>query len=372
MADPSDIVPYFDPFDDIPIAGNILMVDENLDVGLELPLKEPNSFTDSIPQSGDGIAEANDPISDPVFWGMFDSSPSDSQAGPSEFRNGTSHRQEFPQPGNLECGTPVRVMTWPVPPVPYSCSCCQVLREITHTNGIHVTKLEIHGRLGMICHAILENRYGGDWNTQNQYQMFDFCKKSIEAVKEFLVQYCEERTQAGFTMLQDPLLIFYEALCVGLNGDKDLDIDDFLQSSPPDLGVEYRENHPGPVNQPVGENDEIRLPKSSLAAQIKSIERKISTVRENLNAGDVHEQARAQADLEKLQQELVSYFSANTSSSIDGIYVTATRVFKEMIDRPYVINLTSFSTLVSELCAKGKVFEAEELFKEMSKSCPNN
>ena len=60
------------------------------------------------------------------------------------------------------------------------------------------------------------------------------------------------------------------------------------------------------------------------------------------------------------------------SSSIDGIYVTATRVFKEMIDRRYVINLTSFSTLVSELCAKGKVFEAEELFKEMSKSCPNN
>ncbi|PSR93612.1 hypothetical protein CEY00_Acc28226 [Actinidia chinensis var. chinensis] len=360
MADPSDIVPYFDPFDDIPIAGNILTVDENLDVGLELPLKEPNSFTDSIPQSGDGIAEANDPISDPVFWGMFDSAPSDSQAGPSEFRSGTSHRQEFPQPGNLECGTPVQVPNWPVPPVPYSCSCCQVLREITHTNGIHVTKLEIHGRLGMICHAILENRYGGDWNTQNQYQMFDFCKKSIEAVKEFLVQYCEERTQAGFTMLQDPLLIFYEALCVGLNGDKDLDIDDFLQSSPPDLGVEYRENHPGPVNQPVGENDEMRLPKSSLAAQrertgklrlkdligyfhlpintaakkmnvcptvikkvcrkhglqrwphrkIKSIERKISTVRENLNAGDVHEQARAQADLERLQQELVSYFSA--------------------------------------------------------------
>ena len=41
-----------------------------------------------------------------------------------------------------------------------------------------------------------------------------------------------------------------------------------------------------------------------------------------------------------------------------------------MIDRRYVINLTRFSTLVSELCGKGKVFEAEELFKEMSKSCP--
>ena len=50
-------------------------------------------------------------------------------------------------------------------------------------------------------------------------------------------------------------------------------------------------------------------------------------------------------------------------------FVTATRVLKELIDGRYVINLASFSTLVSELCAKEKLFEAKELFKEMSKSC---
>ncbi|XP_028062070.1 uncharacterized protein LOC114265450 [Camellia sinensis] len=100
--------------------------------------------------------------------------------------------------------------------------------------------------------------------------MFDFCKKSIECVREFLIQYCEERKQGGYTMLQDPLLVFYEALCVGLNGeDDDLDIDDFLQPSAADLGGAHQMNQ-----QPAGGpgRAEVRLPKSSLAMQCRGKE----------------------------------------------------------------------------------------------------
>ncbi|KAK3198513.1 hypothetical protein Dsin_021928 [Dipteronia sinensis] len=91
--------------------------------------------------------------------------------------------------------------------------------EIIHTNGNVSTTLEIHGRLGMICHAILEIRQS---TYASQYQMFDFYKKSIEDVKNFLVQYCEEQKQAGFFFLvpPNPCSIFYDALCVGLDSDE--------------------------------------------------------------------------------------------------------------------------------------------------------
>ena len=63
-----------------------------------------------------------------------------------------------------------------------------------------------------------------------------FCKKSIGNVKQFLQQYCDERRQAGFTMLQDPLAVFYEAICVGLDLDESLNTDDFFQQSPEHSG----------------------------------------------------------------------------------------------------------------------------------------
>lgn len=33
-------------------------------------------------------------------------------------------------------GNPTRIPVWPVPATPYSCSCCQTLREFCHVNGI--------------------------------------------------------------------------------------------------------------------------------------------------------------------------------------------------------------------------------------------
>lgn len=42
-------------------------------------------------------------------------------------------------------------------------------------------------------------------------------KKSISGVREFLTKYCQDRERAGFVIIEDPLSIFYDALCVGLN-----------------------------------------------------------------------------------------------------------------------------------------------------------
>ncbi|CAK9158052.1 unnamed protein product [Ilex paraguariensis] len=278
MAEPPTTVSYHNPFDhDLSSIEEILMSDENPNFDLsELPsLPENNSFHILISQSGDdNIADPDDPLVDPFVWEVLnDSDGNNSQAGPSDIHGQrTGHDRENSNPENLGFGNPVPLSIWPVSPVPYACSCCQVLREIIHTNGIHMTKLEIHGRLGMICHAVLENRYGAQLTTRNEeYQMFE---ESTSSVKQFLVQYCEGRKQAGYILLQDPLLIFYETLCVGLSGDDNLlDTDGFLQQSPTNSGdfqmnLPEMEAQPELVNQAEAERKADRLTKTSLAAQV--------------------------------------------------------------------------------------------------------
>ncbi|KAG5531204.1 hypothetical protein RHGRI_025979 [Rhododendron griersonianum] len=304
MADAAPaMVPDFDSFDDngFSFSEAIRMLDENPtllhDID-EFPLTQHNSSFDR--------SEASDPKSNPVV------SHNPDQAGPSEFRGETSHHQQgVLQPDNSGFANPVQLPGfWPGSSVPYSCSCCQVLREIIHTKGMHATKLQIHGRLGLIIsHAVLENRFvDSDSTTQSQhYQMLDFSNHSLEAIKEYLVQYCEGRKQDGYTMQQDPLLKFYEALCVGLtNGD------DFFQPSPADNSGQV--NQPEAVNQTGATGDEvIRLARSStsVAAQIKSIEKKISSLQESLNGNDAEEKARAQHDIESFQQELAGIFAVS-------------------------------------------------------------
>ncbi|KAK1549704.1 hypothetical protein Q3G72_006492 [Acer saccharum] len=171
----------------------------------------------SVPQSNVNIEEADDPIYDPIVSEAFNMiNRGNSETGPSQARPETDNN-----PGNMR-----ELVVWPVPPVPFLCSCCLVLREIIHSNGIVCTKLEIHGRLGMVCHAILEIRQS---TNSSQYHIFDFCNKSLEDVKNFLVQYCEERNQTGFYLLRDPLSIFYEALCVGLNFNENVIRNDYTQ-----------------------------------------------------------------------------------------------------------------------------------------------
>lgn len=55
-----------------------------------------------------------------------------------------------------------------------------------------------------------------------------FCKETITGVKTFLVQYCEEQTEAGYAMVKDPLLTFNEVMSIGSDWDFGLDIDEIL------------------------------------------------------------------------------------------------------------------------------------------------
>ncbi|KAF2287068.1 hypothetical protein GH714_037323 [Hevea brasiliensis] len=117
-------------------------------------------------------------------------------------------------------------------------------------------RLEIHGRLGLICHAILESKNQvQDGSSVSRYHMFDFCKKSIDGVKQFLQQYCYDQTKAGYVMLQDPLSVFYEALCVGIEWDENLHNDASI----------YSGGHQ--ANQTEGGNESLRSSKSILAQQ---------------------------------------------------------------------------------------------------------
>ncbi|KAI3846027.1 hypothetical protein MKW92_016117 [Papaver armeniacum] len=110
------------------------------------------------------------------------------------------------------------VAVWPPVPAPFNCSYCHVLREIIHENGANSVKLEIHGRIGFICHAIYEMRTNViDGPPIVNHQMVDFTMQSMESVKQFIVQYCQDRTREGYVLLQDPLSVYYDALCYGLN-----------------------------------------------------------------------------------------------------------------------------------------------------------
>ena len=195
MADPSAIEPYIDPYDR-PLTDNINF----------------NFLNDSIPTVADLSSFAQPTSSDfasvahlldvdrfeiTAVWDMRN-----------DFNNcGAGNKSQAAGPS--ECagdGNARPLSSWPVAPIPFNCSCCHVLREITYSNGIlfyirisfnfvficmnlliklityiyflvvgtNTKKLEIHGRLGMICHAVLEdlqNVYGN--SSSNQYQMFE-------------------------------------------------------------------------------------------------------------------------------------------------------------------------------------------------------
>ncbi|XP_061358942.1 uncharacterized protein LOC133303094 [Gastrolobium bilobum] len=120
---------------------------------------------------------------------------------------------------------------WPVPPAPFFCSCCHVLREIVHTNGIKFEKLEIHGRLGIISHVIHHKNISRGSSSNPQYEMIDFSQRNIEEVKQFLIQYCMGQSSAGYFIMQDPMSVYYDALCTGLDWTEDIN-DDFVDLNP--------------------------------------------------------------------------------------------------------------------------------------------
>lgn len=69
--------------------------------------------------------------------------------------------------------------------------------------------------------------------------LLSFCKETILDIKAFLVQYCEDRTDAGYTMVKDPLLEFNEALNIGSDWDYDPNADEFSLGSLMDIGLGF-------------------------------------------------------------------------------------------------------------------------------------
>ncbi|KAK9142225.1 hypothetical protein Syun_011625 [Stephania yunnanensis] len=129
-------------------------------------------------------------------------------------------------------------------------------------------KLEIHGRVGLISHVVHETKYQvNGLPLVVGHDKIDFSTQSLEDVRQFLMHYCRERAEAGYVMVEDPLLTFYSALCAGANWDLQhiTNIDD--QSVQPNSTETAEVVDHQYLSQQVPEESGTRLFKSSLAMQ---------------------------------------------------------------------------------------------------------
>ncbi|CAL8996048.1 unnamed protein product [Prunus brigantina] len=370
MADPRAVVPYHDPYDSGPYTEimNLLndsehpRIVENNIPPLEGSLASPNPN----PMFDEEIQDVDEPLMDQAMWDFIYGSDNggegiNSQAGPSQIfteSSGTNPPRGDGNEQNHGFGNVRPLSVWPLPSDPINCTFCQVFREIVHFNSDNVMKLEIHGRLGVICHAILQSRPNANVNSSgnHQYQMLDFCKTPGEEVKQFLMQYCLERKLEGYIMQQDPLTFFYEALCVGVDWDAILNpTDDFdFPPSPPDSGTAGDMEKPAAVQPEAAEHEIETNPRISLAEQrertanmtlddlrdyvhlpiekaarrlnvcptvvkricrrnglrrwpsrkITSINRQISRLRPSLDSDDAETRVHAEAEISRLEREI--------------------------------------------------------------------
>ncbi|KAK9102478.1 hypothetical protein Sjap_019732 [Stephania japonica] len=207
------------------------------------------------------------------------------------------------------------------------------------SGGDNTEKLEIHGRVGLISHVVHETKYRvNDLEPLVvEHKKIDFSPQSLEDVSQFLMNYCQERAEAGYIMVEDPLLTFYSALCAGANWDQQhiTNIDDH-QSVQPNSSAETVVDQ---LSQEVPEQSSTRLFKSSLAMQrerirklklsdleayfhlpievagkklaicptvlkkVKSVDRKILNLRVILRKKNGEEDAFVRAKIETLKQE---------------------------------------------------------------------
>ncbi|KAL5193045.1 hypothetical protein HKD37_20G055339 [Glycine soja] len=138
------------------------------------------------------------------------------------------------------------IMDWPPVPRPFFCTCCQVLRQTIHTNGNDLERLEIHGRIGLINHIIIQNQSitPGDPPCDNYDQMIDFTNGTPAEVKGFLEDYIAQKDKLGYIIVEEAFSAFYEALCTKLDwvGKRTNNEDDDL--IPPNLEKEGPEAEP--------------------------------------------------------------------------------------------------------------------------------
>ncbi|XP_061336995.1 uncharacterized protein LOC133284058 [Gastrolobium bilobum] len=285
MADPRFNVPFHESSFDAPPSPNFFDFDLS---NTSLPQLQTHDQHDEVQQGG-GNNDHNYSESDPMIQDHIVHDSSFPYGGGRNFEAGGSssqmhgdgfqsqhHANENLGGGSQSQNNQVLALDyWPVPPAPFFCSCCQVLREIVHTNGIKFEKLEIHGRLGVISHAIHHKNISRGSTSNPQYEMIEyvlvlattfvfcgnfveesFCQRNIEEVKQFLIQYCQGQSSAGYFIMQDPMSIYYDALCTGLDWTEDIN-DDFVDLNPSAPNADDTEQ----------EADNERAPKLPISAQ---------------------------------------------------------------------------------------------------------
>ncbi|KAK6926233.1 RWP-RK domain [Dillenia turbinata] len=211
--------------------------------------------------SSSEMGNLQDPSEDPVVWDLL---LNPNMENPNQYSlSGQSRNNQADQPNTIR---PPLVRS--VPSNSFNCFFCHVLRQITHTKEKWVRKLEIHGRLGLFSHAVLETcdiTRTDEESLNRNLQAFEFSEPSNEIVKQFLTQYCVQQKQAGFTMLKDPLSTFYDALRVGRTRPND-----FAQLPP--LGT------PLPINPPgtslVAEDKKPKIPLKEQRRRTKKLQAK--------------------------------------------------------------------------------------------------
>ncbi|XP_054796777.1 uncharacterized protein LOC129302128 [Prosopis cineraria] len=356
MGDPWPVVPYNDPYD-LPISYDILDFQNDHNPLPAVPSNEQNSS--SFAQQSDADFQSNDPNSGQVIQdtAMRDCPHEEGKfaAGPSEPRVESHPSQENMPSHNFPNVIPLTF--WPPNPVAFHCSSCQVLREIIHTNGIKFSKLEIHGRLGVICHAILrQNINVGYSRDDRQIHMIDFCGRSMEDVKNFVRQYCAEKNATGYFTVQDPLSAYYEALCIGMDWNEDIN-DEFLGMWADNSGgasdeaedMDKTRTSLSTQRERAGKmklsdfSDVFHLPIEEAARQvnlcptvvkkicrkeglarwphrkIKSIMRKINILRGSLNSAEAASRAQTEAEIERLHRELIHHCGGILPTSLDSL-----------------------------------------------------
>ncbi|MBA0826903.1 hypothetical protein Goarm_011716 [Gossypium armourianum] len=312
MADPSSNAPY-DPHCMDDVLKFLEIENPTLDdfTTPEKPFLHPSSpmphcTTDQI--DGNTI----DPLEDPFIRDFYNNDPHNSQPA-------------YGNQSETVCGNDVNnsrpLSLWPTDPIPYHCSCCQSLREILHTNGslirfmlmiligFDVTKLEIHGRLGMICHAVLTVEPGGG----NQMDQAGNSNNNQEKPAKPSLAVQRERTR-NLTLKE---IENYFHLPIEKAAKKMEFSATVVKKICRKYGLSrwpHRKACLSSLSLSFSQYITYRLCETECSAcccvymkQIQSMEKKISNWVESLSSNDPKERARAKKEIENLQREIAKF-----------------------------------------------------------------
>lgn len=177
MGDPRAVVPYHDPHDvssmytseqhllhefqseENPTLSDLYYPHLPPDPNPCLPSSSCDYYS-GFPQSGKAAASgdnAGNSFNNPAAWstGFASSSHGYGQGGLSCPGGSNAGAGPSTSTGNMDFENARLLPLWPVQPLPYSCSCCHVLREIIHMNGKH-RWMNSFIRLLLICLLISE------------------------------------------------------------------------------------------------------------------------------------------------------------------------------------------------------------------------